>query len=181
MNKPYSEGLVLGRFQMFHKGHEYLLNQALKRSKHLLVFVGSADKERTLENPFSFEERKEMILLVYPQGLEVEPLNDLGVGDVPSWGEYVLQKAESYVGKIDCMFYGEEKKCEEWFSPERRKEMSFEKVPREDIPIHGTKLREDLLLNRKEEWEKYTDPALHPFYERYRNIMLDIASKEKAN
>ena len=28
--KKYKTGLVLGRFQTFHKGHEYIINKALE-------------------------------------------------------------------------------------------------------------------------------------------------------
>ena len=51
--KKYKTGLVLGRFQTFHKGHEYIINKALEICDKVLVFIGSSDKSGTIENPFS--------------------------------------------------------------------------------------------------------------------------------
>ena len=59
--KKYKTGLVLGRFQTFHKGHEYIINKALEICSKVLVFIGSSDKYGTQENPFSYELRKKLI------------------------------------------------------------------------------------------------------------------------
>ena len=55
------KGIVLGRFQPFHNGHAYLVEQALARFEKVTIAVGSAQDEWTVDNPFSFEERKDMI------------------------------------------------------------------------------------------------------------------------
>jgi bifunctional NMN adenylyltransferase/nudix hydrolase len=52
----------IGRFQPFHLGHLSVLKQALLLAKEVVVVVGSAYSSRDIRNPFSFEERKEMIL-----------------------------------------------------------------------------------------------------------------------
>jgi bifunctional NMN adenylyltransferase/nudix hydrolase len=49
------------RAQPFHLGHAYVLEQALKTSKLVVVLVGSSGKARSPKNPFTFEERAEMI------------------------------------------------------------------------------------------------------------------------
>ena len=59
--KKYKTGLVLGRFQTFHNGHEYIINKALEICDKVLVFIGSSDKFGTIENPFSYELRKKLI------------------------------------------------------------------------------------------------------------------------
>ena len=63
--KKYKTGLVLGRFQTFHKGHEYIINKALEICSKVLVFIGSSDKDGTQENPFSYELRKKLIKKIY--------------------------------------------------------------------------------------------------------------------
>ena len=60
--EKYKIGVVLGRFQMLHKGHISLIDEASKLSDKVVVLVGSADKSNTIDNPFSFEERKEISL-----------------------------------------------------------------------------------------------------------------------
>ena len=42
--KPYDTGLVCGRFQTFHKGHERLVDTGLLLCDRLLILIGSAQE-----------------------------------------------------------------------------------------------------------------------------------------
>lgn len=53
--------VFIGRFQPFHQGHKAVIDEALKRAKRVIVVVGSAKGPRTLRNPFTFDERIQMI------------------------------------------------------------------------------------------------------------------------
>ncbi len=55
-------GLLIGRFQPFHLGHLDALRFALSKVDKLWIGLGSSDKPLQKNNPFSSEERKEMIL-----------------------------------------------------------------------------------------------------------------------
>ncbi len=55
-------GLIIGRFQPFHKGHLEALSFALSKVDKLWLGIGSSNKPNQKENPFSADERKEMIL-----------------------------------------------------------------------------------------------------------------------
>ena len=55
------KGLVLGRFQPFHFGHLELIKDIIKDEIEPLICIGSAQHSHTDENPFTAEERKEMI------------------------------------------------------------------------------------------------------------------------
>ena len=57
-------GLVLGRFQPFHFGHLELIKEMVKEEIEPLICIGSAQHSHTSENPFTAEERKEMIDIV---------------------------------------------------------------------------------------------------------------------
>lgn len=57
----YDLGIVIGRFQPFHKGHKHLIDSALKKCRRVLVLIGSANKAISAKNPFTYEERKRMI------------------------------------------------------------------------------------------------------------------------
>lgn len=52
---------VIGRFQPFHIGHKQLVDKALLNGKRVVVFIGSSDKSRTESNPFTAEERMNII------------------------------------------------------------------------------------------------------------------------
>lgn len=45
----------------FHNGHAYVLKRALETSKFVVVLIGSSGQARTIKNPFTFDERKQMI------------------------------------------------------------------------------------------------------------------------
>lgn len=53
--------VYIGRFNPFHKGHAHVLQQALESSKLVVLLIGSSGQARSLKNPFTFDERREMI------------------------------------------------------------------------------------------------------------------------
>lgn len=78
--------VYIGRFSPFHKGHAFVLEQALKTSKLVIVLIGSSGSARTIKNPFTFEERRAMVenWAVGIQGagsLQVRPLRDYPYND----------------------------------------------------------------------------------------------------
>ena len=110
--KPYHLGLVLGRFQGLHIGHEAVIRKALSLCDRVIVLIGSADKSGTSHDPFPASLRREMLEAAFPRlskngRLILQPLNDLGVGNVPAWGDYVLSSAREAAGEVDCVVYGD--------------------------------------------------------------------------
>lgn len=55
-------GIVIGRWQMPHKGHNTLHRAAFDNFDQVGIVIGSAFHARDTINPFTWEERKEMIL-----------------------------------------------------------------------------------------------------------------------
>jgi nicotinamide-nucleotide adenylyltransferase len=56
-----TNGLFIGRFQPFHKGHLATVKFALEKVEQLVVVVGSAQKSHEPRNPFTAGERIRMI------------------------------------------------------------------------------------------------------------------------
>jgi nicotinamide-nucleotide adenylyltransferase len=56
-------GLLIGRFQPFHLGHLAAVKFALTQVDNLSIGIGSSNRFNEKRNPFSAEERKEMIEL----------------------------------------------------------------------------------------------------------------------
>lgn len=54
-------GLLIGRFQPFHKGHLYVVKEIIKVVDEIIIGIGSAQLSHTLENPFTAGERLMMI------------------------------------------------------------------------------------------------------------------------
>ncbi|HEY9064268.1 MAG TPA: bifunctional nicotinamide-nucleotide adenylyltransferase/Nudix hydroxylase [Burkholderiaceae bacterium] len=58
---PLRAAVYIGRFQPFHAGHAALLQHALQAAPRCVVVIGSAFQARSPKNPFSWNERAEMI------------------------------------------------------------------------------------------------------------------------
>lgn len=54
--------VYIGRFQPLHLGHTHVLGSAFESSDAVIVLVGSSYQARTIKNPFTFDERKAMLL-----------------------------------------------------------------------------------------------------------------------
>ncbi len=59
-------GILIGRFQPFHLGHDSLLQEALRHCDKIMIIIGSAQRARTIKNPWTFDERCQMIRATYP-------------------------------------------------------------------------------------------------------------------
>ena len=76
-------GLLIGRFQPFHRGHLAVVRE-IRRARPaapLLIGIGSAEESYTWENPFTAGERFEMIARALDDGriggVEVVPIADI--------------------------------------------------------------------------------------------------------
>jgi len=55
--------VLIGRFQPFHNAHLALLRKALEAAPRVVVVIGSAFQARSPKNPFTWQERADMIRL----------------------------------------------------------------------------------------------------------------------
>ncbi len=62
MSKPYGTIMLIGRFQPLHNAHLEIIKRCTALTDQLVIIAGSANQPRTYKNPFTFEERKRMIL-----------------------------------------------------------------------------------------------------------------------
>ncbi|WP_374347252.1 bifunctional nicotinamide-nucleotide adenylyltransferase/Nudix hydroxylase [Chitinimonas sp.] len=58
--------VYIGRFQPFHLGHAAMLELALAQAQQVVLVLGSAHSARTTRNPFSVDERQQMIIDALP-------------------------------------------------------------------------------------------------------------------
>jgi bifunctional NMN adenylyltransferase/nudix hydrolase len=74
--------VFIGRFQPFHNGHKAVIDAALEQAKEVVIVVGSSFAARSIRNPFTFEERKEMIKSVFQSDrVKVVPVSDYPYDD----------------------------------------------------------------------------------------------------
>ena len=88
------KGIVLGRFQPFHNGHAYLLEHALSKFEQVTIAIGSAQEEWTADNPFSVQERTDMILSwatanEFQGNITIVGIDD--INDPPNWVQHAAE------------------------------------------------------------------------------------------
>ena len=85
-------GLFIGRVQPLHFGHCQLINYLIENCEVAIVGLGSVQKKREKHNPFTQEERQQMIRNVYGDRVKIVPLVDLNATTPDQWCEYVIEK-----------------------------------------------------------------------------------------
>ena len=99
-----SRYIVLGRFQPFHKGHEYLVNSAfeLAGDNELVIAIGSASKGWESNNPWTIEERTEMVKSWLKHKINQQQLLELMISMIRQIGLIMLvnltEKGTSHIG-----------------------------------------------------------------------------------
>ncbi len=173
----FHNGLVIGRFQLFHTGHEQIVRTALASCDRVLLFIGSSQEELTSTNPFSYELRCRIISRVFSEEVEsgrllLEPLPDLGAGGNQTvWGDYLLSAAKRILGvQPDLLVSGTEGRRVTWFEREygRIAELYVPKT----VDISGSSMRRFMIEDEEALWRAYTNPLLWELYDELREIVL---------
>lgn len=59
--RQYDYAVFIGRFEPFHNAHKRVIDKALSVADKVIVLAGSANKPRSIKDPFFVEERKVMM------------------------------------------------------------------------------------------------------------------------
>lgn len=106
--------LFIGRFQPYHMGHHMVVKGMTKLCDKVIIGIGSSDRSGTEENPFTAQERKEMIQEAL-QDEDIIPTFDINFIEIPDmdddaeWAQTCLDLGK----KVDVVWTGNEwtKEC----------------------------------------------------------------------
>lgn len=93
-----THALFIGRFQPFHNAHLTDIKNILKEADEIIIAIGSSQEKNTLENPFSYKERKEMVTSV----LKKNKIKEYRIYPVPDlyndkkWVYYIKKNLPKY-------------------------------------------------------------------------------------
>ena len=151
----------IGRFQPFHLGHLSVVQDIDQRDDvdEILIGIGSSQHQGTKKNPYSFEQRKEIIEKSLKDILKKKKIFAIpDVNDNQAWVDHVVK----IVGKIDEIYTGNDL-VEQLFKEKKYQVNHIQPT----IDISGTKIRENM-----PNWKKYVH-----------NDVINILSKfnEKIN
>lgn len=92
-------GLVIGRFQPFHKGHLYLIKKALELTDNIVIAVGSSNVSDE-NNPLTYQTRVKMLeKVIEKEDLKNKVLKIIPSPDDPSddvWLDILLKNAGKF-------------------------------------------------------------------------------------
>jgi len=99
-------GLLIGRFQPFHLGHLEALKFALSKVDKLWIGLGSSNKPIEKNNPFSAEEREQMIL----SSVDGSMKERISIYFIPDLDNHIkwIEKIDTIVPKFDIIFSNDE-------------------------------------------------------------------------
>jgi bifunctional NMN adenylyltransferase/nudix hydrolase len=100
MKKPFHTSVVIGRFQIPHIGHEELLKKAAEVADNIVILIGSVGQPKTTKNPFSFEQRKQLLSELIPEDVKyhILPVRDQRYNN-NNWVVDVVNKVKSTLPK----------------------------------------------------------------------------------
>jgi nicotinamide-nucleotide adenylyltransferase len=159
------DGLLIGRFQPFHLGHLDAVLFGLAKTENLFICIGSSNKSNERKNPFSAEERREMITL----SIEPSITDRIKIFDIPDIGDHEKWTFEidKIVPKYDAVFTNDE------FTKtlfERRKISVISVVLKDREKFSGTNIR-NLIIEDKN-WRDLVPQGT-------RNVLDSINAKER--
>ena len=159
------DGLLIGRFQPFHLGHLDAVLFGLSRAENLFICIGSSNKSNERKNPFSAEERREMIAT----SIEPSIADRIKIFDVPDVGDHEKWTFEidKIVPKYDVVFTNDE------FTKtlfEKRKISVISVVLKDREKFSGTNIRN--LITEDKNWRDLVPQGT-------RNVLDSINAKER--
>lgn len=92
--EKHQAGLAVMRCQPLHKGHCTIINEMIQECKTSIVCIGSAQLSKQATNPYTVEDRIQMLRNVYSDRIKIIPLNDIGAASAKQWVSYICEKIE---------------------------------------------------------------------------------------
>lgn len=172
-------GIFIGRFQPVHQGHIHAIGVAASQVQKLYILIGSSNQCRSIKNPWTFEERKQMLTLKLHSeritNYEIIPLNDYRYSDT-QWMSDVRATIEHYNMGAPILF-GHMKEGNDylkWFP-----ELKFKSIEAQ-YNIDATQIRTEMFEN--------DDPLMpetvrgdYAFYQKEKQLFKDYPFPETLN
>lgn len=178
-------GLIIGRFQPVHDGHMQAFKIAASQVQTLNILIGSANVCRSIKNPWTYQERVDMIRKrLFQEGVQnikFYPLNDYPYND-HRWITEVLSLVDNVISESqgtrnDVVLFSPMKEGNDYLN-------WFPGLPTRSVPILGnlnaTDIRRGLMMIRDSSIPK-TVQADFDYYEAEKKKFADYPYPETLN
>src|SRR3989338_6712962 len=153
--------LFIGRFQPFHNAHLIDIKKVLKEADEVIIAIGSSQEKNTLDNPFSYNERKQMIVNTLKKNkiknYKIYPVPDLY--NDKKWVEYMKNNLPSY----DFVYSGNlwTLKCFKRFDSKAKKIKLIK-------GISSTIVRNNMIKNKN--WQKLVPKEISDYIKKIKGV-----------
>ena len=140
-------GILIGRFQPFHLGHDSLLQEALKQSDEVILIIGSSNRAPSIKNPWTFDERCTMIRETYPDiRLHFAAIPDYFYNE-KAWFEAVERAIDPLFPQFHKILFGHSKDESSYYL-QKFKTWELRECP-DFAQINATEIRKTFFINQK--------------------------------
>lgn len=169
-------GVFIGRFQPCHEGHIHAIGVAASQVTQLIVLVGSANRARSIKNPWTYTERVQMLRkklrAAGVENVDFKPINDYAYNDEQWISDVKVTIRGSTI--FDVVLFGHSKEGNnylKWFP-----EWEFREINAQ-YQINATQVREKMFATNdpempqtvRDDWKFYQNEkklfANYPFPE----------------
>jgi bifunctional NMN adenylyltransferase/nudix hydrolase len=165
--------IFIGRFQPPHRGHLDVLRRALSQAERVCILIGSTDRPRTIKDPFSYDERRQMMLALLDEDererVVIAPVQDSMYND-GDWLRWIQDVVATELGDTSGRrigLIGHEKDTTSYYLRMFPQWEFVETDATEDIS--ATEIREQLFAERNNSFVSWAVPApVHDWLERFR-------------
>ena len=141
--------IIIWRLNPLHLWHESLINESLKNNDKTIIILWSSNKIDS-NNPLKFEQRKELLILVYKDYVDkniIEIENIADYEDDLKWFLEVKKILNIYLNEKLTFYWWDIKndyaiKVVKLFIDKFENKIYFVEKPRNEINISATKIRE---------------------------------------
>lgn len=113
-----------------------------------------------------------MLEKLFGDRVSVYPLPDIGVGNTAAWGDYVLENVMQRFGRMpDLLVSGKEARRLDWFDSVAGVRIAELYIPK-TVEISASQMRQFLVRDDRESWERYVNPKMHALYPELRALVL---------
>ena len=158
-------GLLIGRFQPFHLGHLEAVLFGLSKVDMLFIGIGSSNKSHQIRNPFTADERKEMIVT----SLSDKILKQISIQYIPDSNDHSkwTHSIDEIIPEYDVVFSNDDF-THKLFGKRGKNVISVELKSRKNLS--GSNIRQMILTD--ENWQELVPDGT-------RNILLKINAKNR--
>lgn len=142
------DGLLIGRFQPFHLGHLHAIKYALETVDNLWIGIGSSNRPLEEKNPFSIDERREMI----ESSLDDSLFKKIRIFEIPDLNDHKkwADNIKTIVPAFGIVFTNDEMTSHIY----SRAGMAVSPIPFENRDfLSGTSIRQRIIADKS--WESY--------------------------